>query len=74
MLALAPRIGRMTAHRIVHEAAEVAASKGVTVREAMLASPDILAEFDRSELEEMLSSSETGQCGAMVDRVVEMMP
>ena len=74
MLALAPRIGRRTAHRLVHDASEAAAATGVTVRDAILASPPILVELDRSELDVLLESGETGQCAAMVDRVVEGTP
>ena len=70
MLALAPRTGRMTAHRIVHEATDAAARDGIPVRDAILASPAILAEIDRGQLEALLDGSETGWCAEMVDRVV----
>jgi len=70
MLALAPRIGRMTAHRVAHEAAETAAATGVPVRDAILAAPAILAELDRAQLEALLDGSETGWCAEMVDRVL----
>ncbi len=71
MLALAQRVGLLTAHRLVHEAALAATAEGISVRDAVLASPDIIAALDLAKLAELFDSSgEAGHCAAMVDRVI----
>ena len=71
MLALAPDVGRRTAHRLVHEAAMVGASAGISVRDAILGSAAITAALDTARLTEILDAPpDTGACAAMIDRLL----
>jgi adenylosuccinate lyase len=71
MLALAPRLGKQSAHALVHAAAMDAAGRGATLREAALAEPQILAALGPEAIERLFDAEQgTGCCGQMVDRVL----
>ncbi len=69
MLALAVRLGRETAHRLVSAAAQAAREKGVALEQAARESPEISAALPSAELHGLFDyRRHTGQCGALVDR------
>jgi adenylosuccinate lyase len=71
MLALAEKIGKQSAHRLVYEASLAAHQAGRTLRDAVLDSPAITAHLDASQIDRLLDYERSlGQCGAMVDRVL----
>jgi adenylosuccinate lyase len=75
MLALAPHIGRDAAHRLMYELAIACRTQGRSLIEAVRTDPTIAATLDASSdphvLEPLLDlSRQTGQCAAMVDRVL----
>lgn len=75
MLALAPRLGRDTAHRLLYETSIAARERGQTLVEAVRANPVICAAFDTRDLDLLLDYfSHTGQCAAMVDCVLAEEP
>jgi adenylosuccinate lyase len=71
MLALAARIGKQSAHTLVYDTAMNGHSTGRGLKEAILANPQICAHLSSSEIEALFDYRQhTGQCGAMVDRVL----
>ena len=71
MLALAPRIGRDAAHRLMYELAIAARAGGRTLIEAVRTDPTITSTLDARALDALLDvASHTGHCAAMVDRVL----
>ena len=73
MMRLAERIGRQRAHDALHRALMQAHDSGVSVREALLAVPDVRAHLGEHELDELLDASRyTGLAGEQVDRVVRL--
>jgi len=71
MLALAERIGKQSAHRLVYDATMSAHGSNRTLEETLLASPEIMAYFTRDEVRALLDyRAASGHCGAMVDRVL----
>jgi adenylosuccinate lyase len=71
MLALMPRVGRLSAHRLVYEAAAVAHESGRSLKEAVLDHPGITAHLDAGELEAVFDYRRSVRhCGTMVDRVL----
>lgn len=71
MLALAGRVGRRTAHRMVHEATMQGAAEGRPVRDAVLDAPAIVEALGIDALTAILDAPpDTGRCGEMVDRVL----
>ena len=71
MLALAPHLGRDAAHRLMYDLAIAARAKGRTLIDAVRADVTIAATLDARQLDELLDvSRQTGQCAAMVDRVL----
>jgi adenylosuccinate lyase len=71
MLALAARVGRRTAHRIVHEATARAAARGRAARDELLTDPDIAAVLSRDEVAAYLDREvDTGSSAALVDRML----
>ena len=71
MLALSPRIGRDAAHRLVYETSIAARERGQTLIGAVRASPEIVAALGDCDLDALLDPARhTGQCTAMVDRVL----
>ncbi|HLI09397.1 MAG TPA: adenylosuccinate lyase family protein [Ktedonobacteraceae bacterium] len=72
MLALAARIGKQSAHTLVYETAMAAHRSGSSFKEAILANPQIHAHLSTEELETLFDyQRHTGQCAAMVDRVLQ---
>ena len=71
MLALAARIGKQSAHTLVYETAMNAHSEGRGFKEAILKNQQICAHLSTTEIEALFDYRQhTGQCGAMVDRVL----
>lgn len=71
MLALAEKIGKQSAHRLVYESSLAAVRDDRTFREAVLGTPAIVAHFSEAEIESLLDyRGAAGHCGAMVDRVL----
>jgi adenylosuccinate lyase len=71
LLALAPRLGRDAAHRLIYELSIAARASGRTLIEAVRADALITSTLDAGELDALLDvTRHTGQCAAMVDRVL----
>lgn len=71
LLALAPRIGRDAAHRLLYELAIQARANGRTLIDAVRTDATFAAAFGAGDLEQLLDVTQhTGQCAAMVDRVL----
>jgi adenylosuccinate lyase len=71
MLPLALKVGKQTAHRLVHSITGAAASRGQSLREALIEDPVITAELSPGEIIRLLDGApQTAQCGALVDRVL----
>jgi adenylosuccinate lyase len=71
MLALAPKIGKQSAHTLVHHVAMDAAERGISLREAVLAEPQILTSLGVAGIESLFDAGHgTGCCAQMVDRVL----
>lgn len=71
MLALAPQLGKQTAHALIYRAATDAGQRGISFREALLDSAEVRAALGVAEIDSLLGSGfDTGCCAAMVDRVL----
>ncbi len=71
MLPLASKVGKQTAHRLVHLVAGAAAGGGRSFREALMEDPVITAELSPGEIVRLLDGApQTAQCGSLVDRVL----
>lgn len=71
MLALARRIGKQSAHRLIHGLVASARAKGQSFAQAVSTDPDICAYLSRDELEGLLDfEAQLGQCRELVDRVL----
>ena len=71
MLALAPRLGRDSAHKLIYELSILARERGQSLIEAVRSEPTIAARFSEAELLRLLDyAAHTGHCAAMVDRVL----
>ncbi len=71
MLTLAPRLGKQSAHALIHCLASDAARRGIPFREALTGSADICSQLGGEVLETLLSAPiATGHCAEMVDRVL----
>jgi adenylosuccinate lyase len=71
MLALAPRIGRDAAHRLIYDLSQEANTCGVTMIDAMRADRRIRDHLGAKALEGVLDiARHTGRCAEMVDRVL----
>jgi adenylosuccinate lyase len=74
MLALARRIGKQTAYKIVHDLVLSAQPRGQSFREAVMGAAEIRAHLNADELERLLDpSAQIGQCQKLVDRVLAAM-
>jgi adenylosuccinate lyase len=72
MLALAAKVGKQTAHRLVHRVAGEAAHGGRPLRQAISDDVDISAHLSAKEIDHLFNAAlHTAQCGALVDRVQE---
>jgi adenylosuccinate lyase len=71
MLALAPLMGKQSAHALVYRVAMTAVERGRGFREAVLAEPEIVSRLGAAAIENLFDPAEsTGFCGKMVDRVL----
>lgn len=71
MLALAPKLGKQSAHALVYHVAMDAAERGIGLREAVLAEPQIVAALGGEGIDSLFDVGEsTGCCTQMVDRVL----
>ncbi|MGH6635002.1 MAG: class-II fumarase/aspartase family protein [bacterium] len=71
MLALAPKLGKQSAHALVYRVAMEATERGITLREAVLAEPQIVAKLGIAGIESLFDVGQsTGCCAQMVDRVL----
>jgi adenylosuccinate lyase len=75
MLALARRVGNQTAYRMVHSLVASARQSGQSFAEALARDTEICAYLSQEERDQLLSAgAQTGQCQALVDRILEMEP
>jgi adenylosuccinate lyase len=71
MLALAPKLGKQSAHALVYRVAMDAAEQGIGLREAVLAEPQIMETLGIEGIESLFDIGQsTGFCAQMVDRVL----
>jgi adenylosuccinate lyase len=71
MLALARRVGKESAYRIIHALSAAARSADQPFSVAVAADPAITAHFSQQELAAFFSAeAQTGQCRALVDRLL----
>jgi adenylosuccinate lyase len=72
MLALARRVGKQTAHRLIGEAAAQGRREGWGFKKALMGHREIAAQLTADEIERIFDYSvQAGQCAALVDRVLE---
>lgn len=73
MRALARRVGKQSAHRIVYEAAMAGLDRGEDFRRALEANPEVMAHLRADELDELLDldGAAVQTAPAFVDRVLE---
>ncbi|MGD9540344.1 class-II fumarase/aspartase family protein [Methylocystis sp.] len=75
MLALARRIGKQAAHRIIHDLARTAQSEGRSLSEAIRYDSEIRRRLNKEEIDNLLDARfPMGQCQALVDRVLQVKP
>jgi 3-carboxy-cis,cis-muconate cycloisomerase len=71
MMALAVKVGRERAHQLVHRAAAQAAAKGGSLREELLAEPQIVTELSPVEIDAALDpAGYLGSTVAFIDRAL----
>ena len=71
MLALSPKLGKQSAHALVYRVAMEATERGITLREAVLAEPQIVAPLGVTGIESIFDVEQsTGCCAQMVNRVL----
>ena len=71
MLALAPKLGKQSAHALVYRVAMEATGHGLSLKEAVLAEAEIVARLGPAAIEPLFDLSQsTGYCGQMVDGVL----
>lgn len=71
MLALAPTLGKQSAHELVYRVAMQAADRRAPLREAALVEPRITALLDSSEIDRLFDPEpDTGRCADMVENVL----
>jgi adenylosuccinate lyase len=72
MLALTPKLGKQSAHTLVYRVAMAASERDITLREAMLAEPEVISVLGANGIEEQFDMRQsTGRCGQMVDQVLD---
>jgi adenylosuccinate lyase len=75
MLALAAKVGKQSAHRLVYDASLAARHDGTEFKAAMLGAPLIMEHLSPADVEELLDYERcVGQCAAMVERVLASDP
>jgi 3-carboxy-cis,cis-muconate cycloisomerase len=71
MMGLAPQIGRQQAHDVVYDACRLVYEKGGSLREALLANPEVSGRIDAAAIERLTAPRNyLGQAPQMVDRVL----
>jgi adenylosuccinate lyase len=71
MLALAPKLGKQSAHALVYRVAMEAAERDIPLREAVIAEPQIVALLGFAGIESLFDVEQgLGFCAQMVDRVL----
>jgi len=71
MMGIAPKIGKKKAHDLVYGAAGTAYDKGVSLKEALLATPEISSMLTEQEIDNLLDPlNYTGSSTKMVDAVL----
>jgi len=70
LAALAPRLGKHEAQRLLHERLMTAAQRGQSLSDVLAADDRLGGELQRPEVLELLQHPDTGFAGAMVDAVV----
>jgi 3-carboxy-cis,cis-muconate cycloisomerase len=71
MMQLAPVLGRQEAHEVVYHAAQQAAVDGRTMKDALMAVPEVAEKLSEAEIDAILDpAAYTGLCAAFVDRVL----
>jgi adenylosuccinate lyase len=75
MLALARRVGKQTARRVVQRLAASARHEGRSFAAAIAGDPEICAHLSKEELDRLFTvDAQIGQCQALIDRVLRMQP
>jgi adenylosuccinate lyase len=71
MMKLAPVFGRLEAHEILYQAAQQAAVDGRTMKDALMALPEVTDKLSEAEIDAALDPvAYTGLCAAFVDKVL----
>jgi adenylosuccinate lyase len=71
MLALAPKIGKQSAHRLVYEVAMQAQNEEMHFKQALIRHRQTASLLNNDEIEALFDPEQsTGVCGEMVDRVI----
>ena len=72
MLALAKKIGKNQAQKIIFKEAKSARNKGVSFRESILSNPEISPHLSNESIEEIFNyKNSLGLCAEMVDKVLD---
>lgn len=72
MLALALKIGKQSAHRLVYEVAMQAHNEGMHLKQALIRHRQTASLLNNDEIEILFDPEQsTGVCGEMVDRVID---
>lgn len=71
MLALAPKLGKQSAHTLVYDIAMQAQEQGVHLKTAVANDPRVAAHLSAADLEPLFDlEASTGACAEMVDRLI----
>jgi adenylosuccinate lyase len=71
MLALAAKLGKQSAHRLVHRIAGEAARRKQSFQQAIAENPGVSARLSAAEINRLFDADmQTAQCGALVDRIL----
>lgn len=72
MMGLAPKVGKAQAHHLVYAAAGKAHENGLTLREALLADPEITRELSVEEIDALIDPANyIGSVEIMIEQVLE---
>jgi len=72
MLALAKKIGKNQAQKIIFREAKSAREKGISFKESIMNNPDISSNLSTKNIEEIFSyKNRLGLCTAMIDKVID---
>jgi adenylosuccinate lyase len=71
MLALAAKLGKQSAHRLVHRIAGEAVRRKQSFQQAIAEDPGVSARLSAAEINRLFDADmQTAQCGALVDRIL----